>query len=205
VFSGNFTGGAITALLAPFNATGARFFTNAINTKTKGVDLTANYRTTMSGGRSLRFFAGYNYNATKIVGEVVTPAQLAGLGNVLYDRVERGRTECGQPHHQARFIGDFTRGRLSANANLGLYGSFCVKQLNATGADDQIFSKKWITDLEASYRLDRITIGLGVQNLFDVYPEQVLAQLNVQGVRYATQNTFGINGRFLYARANIRF
>ena len=34
VFSGNFTGGAITALLAPLGATGARFFTNAINTRT---------------------------------------------------------------------------------------------------------------------------------------------------------------------------
>ena len=134
-----------------------------------------------------------------------TPPQLAGLGNVLYDRVERGRTECGQPRHQARFIADFTRNRFSANANLGLYGSFCVKQLNTTGADDQIFSRKWVTDLEASYRLDNITVGLGVQNLFDVYPEQVLARLNVQGVRYSTTNTFGINGRFLYARANVRF
>ncbi|MEO5762634.1 MAG: TonB-dependent receptor, partial [Vicinamibacteria bacterium] len=42
VFSGNFTGGAITTLLAPLGATGARFFTNAINTRTTGVDLTAN-------------------------------------------------------------------------------------------------------------------------------------------------------------------
>jgi iron complex outermembrane receptor protein len=205
VFSGNFTGGAITALLAPLGATGARFFTNAINTRTSGVDVTANYRTSMSSGSTFRFFAGYNYNKTKIQGEVATPPQLTGLGNVLFDRVERGRIECGQPHHQARFIGDFTKGRFSGSANLGLYGSFCVKQLNATGADDQAFSKKWVTDLEASYRLEKVTLGVGVQNLFDVYPEQVLAQLNAQGVRYPTTNTFGINGRFVYARASLRF
>lgn len=204
VFSGNFTGGAITALLAPFNATGARFFTNAINTKTDGVDLTAHLRRAAGGG-SVRFFAGYNYNSTKIRGEVSTPAQLAGLGNVLYDRVERGRTECGQPKHQARFIADWSRGGFMANANLGLYGSYCVKQLNTTGADDQTFSKKWITDLEAAYRFQKATIGVGVQNLFDVYPEQVLTQLQPQGVRYSTTNTFGINGRFLYGRLNVRF
>jgi iron complex outermembrane receptor protein len=204
VFSGNFTGGAITALLAPLGATGARFFTNAINTKTDGVDLTANYRVATGGG-TLRFYAGYNFSRTKIRGEVATPPQLAGLGNVLYDRVERGRTECGQPRHQARFITDWSKGRFLANANVGLYGSFCVKQLNTTGADDQTFSKKWITDLEAAYRFEKVTIGVGVQNLFDVYPEQVLPQLNPQGVRYATQNTFGLNGRFLYGRLNLRF
>jgi iron complex outermembrane receptor protein len=205
VLSGNFTGGAITAILAPFNATGARFFTNAINTRTSGVDLTANYRKTMSSGSTFRLFAGYNYNQTKIEGEVATPSQLAGLGNVLFDRVERGRIECGQPKHQARFITDFTKGKFSANANVGLYGSFCVKQLLATGADDQVFSKKWVTDLEASYRLEKITLGVGVQNLTDNYPEQVFARLNPQGVRYPTTNTFGINGRFVYARASVRF
>ena len=205
VFSGNFTGGAITTLLAPLGATGARFFTNAINTRTKGVDLTANYRTTLSGGSTLRFFAGYSHNETSIRGDVTTPPQLAGLGNVLYDRVERGRTECGQPRNQARFTGDFTKGRFAANTNVGLYGSYCVKQLNATGADDQIFSKKYITDLEASYRLQRITLGLGVQNLFDVYPEQVLKQLQPQGVRYPGVSPFGINGRFAYARATLKF
>ncbi|MEO8501399.1 MAG: TonB-dependent receptor, partial [Vicinamibacteria bacterium] len=205
VFSGNFTGGAITTLLAPLGATGARFFTNAINTRTTGFDLTANYRTTMSGGSTLRFFAGYSHNQTNIRGEVATPPQLSGLGNVLYDRVERARTECGQPRNQVRLIGDFAKGRFAANANVGMYGSYCVKQLNATGADDQVFSKKYITDLEASYHLEKITFGIGVQNLFDVYPEQVLKQLQPQGVRYPGTSPFGINGRFAYARASLRF
>ena len=205
VFSGNFTGGAITALLAPLGATGARFFTNAINTRTEGVDLTANYRASLSNDTALHFFAGYSHNRTSILGEVATPSQLAGLGNVLYDRVERGRTECGQPRDQARFTSDFTKGRFAAGANVGLYGSYCVKQLNATGVDDQVFSRKVITDLEASYRLEKVSFGVGVQNLFDVYPEQVLKQLQPQGVRYPGVSPFGINGRFAYARATLKF
>ena len=205
VFSGNFTGGAISAILAPFGATGARFFTNAINTRTQGVDLTANYRTSLGDGSTLRFFAGYNYNQTRIQGEVATPPPLAGLGNVLYDRVERGRTECGQPGSQARFIGDWSKNRFAANVNVGLYGSYCVKQLDTTGALDQTFSSAWLTDLEAAYQLDKLTLAVGVQNLFDEYPEQVLLPLQPQGVRYSTTNAFGINGRFLYARASLRF
>jgi iron complex outermembrane recepter protein len=206
VFSGNFTGGAISAILAPFGATGARFFTNAINTRTNGVDLTANYHRTLGDGSStLRFFAGYNYNKTKIEGEVATPPQLAGLGNVLFDRVERGRTECGQPSNQARFITDWMKGRFAGAVNVGLYGGYCVRQLDTTGALDQDFSAKWVTDLEAAYHLQKVTLAAGVQNLFDVYPEQVLPPLQPQGVRYSTTNAFGINGRFLYARATFRF
>jgi len=205
VLSGNFTGGAITAILAPLGATGARFFTNAINTRTEGADLTANYRTTMSNGSTFRLFAGYSYNQTTIEGEVATPPRLAGLGNVLFDRVERGRIECGQPKSQARIIGDFGKGRFGVNANVGYYGSFCVKQLLASGADDQIFPSAWVADLELAYRLETVTLGVGVQNLTDAYPDQVLARLNTQGVRYPTTNTFGLNGRFLYAKASVRF
>jgi len=205
VLSGNFTGGAITAILAPFGATGARFFTNAINTRTEGADLTANYRKTSTNGNTYRLFAGYSFNQTKIEGEVATPPQLAGLGNVLFDRVERGRIECGQPKHQARIIGDFGKGRFGANANVGYYGSFCVKQLLATGADDQIFPSQWVADLELAWRMEKVTFGVGVQNITDAYPDQVLARLNTQGVRYPTTNTYGLNGRFLYAKATLRF
>jgi iron complex outermembrane receptor protein len=205
VLSGNFTGGAISAILAPLGATGARFFTNATNTRTSGMDLTASYRKGLGDGSTLRLFAGYNYNHTRIVGEVATPPPLAGLGNVLYDRVERGRTECGQPGSQARFMGDWAKGRFAGNVNVGLYGSYCVKQLDTTGALDQEFSSKWVTDLEAAYQLEKQRLAVGVQNLFDVYPEQVLTPLQPQGVRYSTTNAFGINGRFLYARATLRF
>jgi iron complex outermembrane receptor protein len=78
VFSGNFTGGAISALLAPFGATGARFFTNAINTRTTGVDLSANYRTNL-GDSTLRF-RRLQPQRDADQGEVMTPPPSPGLG-----------------------------------------------------------------------------------------------------------------------------
>ena len=75
---------------------------------------------------------------------------------------------------------------------------------NTTGADDQTFSAKWITDLEASYRLEQVTFGVGVQNLFDVYPEQVLP-VAAAGRALLDDQYVGINGRFLYARASMKF
>ena len=79
VFSGNFTGGTITAILQPFGATGARFFTNAINTRTTGVDAEAVYAMTVADKGRLRLSTAYNHNRTRIVGEVATPQQWLGL------------------------------------------------------------------------------------------------------------------------------
>ena len=85
----------IAALLAPFGANSARFFTNAIDTRTNGVDVTANYRIALERGGDLRLRAGYNNTRTKIVGDVATPPQLAGFESVLFDRIEQRRIECG--------------------------------------------------------------------------------------------------------------
>ena len=54
VLSGNFTGPRISELLAPFGANSARFFTNAIDTRTDGVDVTANYRIALASAGDLR-------------------------------------------------------------------------------------------------------------------------------------------------------
>ena len=102
VLSGNFTAPPIAALLAPFGANSARFFTNAIDTRTNGVDVTANYRVALDAAGDVRLRAGYNNTRTKIVGAVATPPQLAGFESVLFDRIERRRIECGQPKDSLR-------------------------------------------------------------------------------------------------------
>ncbi len=54
ILSGNFTGASLTPILQPFNATGARFFTNAIDTRTEGVELTANFKADLRSAGILR-------------------------------------------------------------------------------------------------------------------------------------------------------
>lgn len=45
--------------MRPFGANSARFLTNAIDTRTNGVDATANYRADLGSAGSLRLSAGY--------------------------------------------------------------------------------------------------------------------------------------------------
>ncbi len=210
VLSGNFTDPRIVAILAPFGAIGsARFFTNAIDTRTTGYDITAGWRIGLSGANALSLYAGYNHNETEITGRAPTPAQLVGFESVLFDREQARRIECGQPKDNLRLSADWLVGRVNAVVRGSRYGEYCLPQNNA--ANDQTFSPKWIADLEASFRASSFTLGAGITNIFDVYPEPLLPQNGLGSatipvvIRYSGTTPFGINGRFVYGRVTYRF
>ena len=200
VLSGNFTAPPIAALLAPFGANSARFFTNAIDTHTNGVDATAGYRIALDTAGDLQLRAGYNNTRTAIVGAVATPPQLAGFASVLFDRIEQRRIECAQPKDSLRVGGDWRRRRFGVNLNVSRYGEFC-SVVSANPADDQEYAAKWLTDLEASYRLAGYTLAAGAHNLFDVFPDRNSTVNSFNGIQtFPSQSPFGMNGRSLYVR-----
>jgi iron complex outermembrane receptor protein len=201
VLSGNFTGTQITALLAPFGANSARFFTNAINTRTDGVDVTAGYRIALAAAGDVRLHAGYNNTRTKIVGAVATPPQLTGLDQVLFDRIERRRLECAQPKDNLRVGADWKRRRLGANVLGARYGEFC-SNTTLFPVDDQVYGPKWLTDAEVNYTLGGgLTLGVGAQNLFNVFPDRNITANSFNGIQtFPSTSPFGMNGRTLYGR-----
>ena len=204
VLSGNFTAPPIAVLLAPFGANSARFFTNAIDTRTNGVDVMASYRLTLGSAGDLQLRAGYNNTLTEVVGEVATPPQLREFSSVLFDRIERRRLECGQPRDNARFDSEWRRDRLGVNVNLARFGEFCSFTLNP--ADDQEFGAKWLTDVEASFRPAGYLFAVGVQNLFNVFPDRNSTVNSFNGIQtFPSHSPFGMNGRGLYARIGRTF
>jgi iron complex outermembrane receptor protein len=211
VLTGNFTQTQVQPILQPFGATGARFFTNAIDTRTNGYDVVVNHQRALMNGR-LDLSAAYSNNKTDIVGTAPTPAQLTGLGGILYDRGERRRVECGQPRDNLRIMGSFNQGGLNVTARENRYGEFCSATINTI--DDQLYSAKWLTDLEVSYRWARYVFAIGAENLFDTFPDENLragipsgsAQVGSAGVfRYPNNSPFGMNGRFVYSRIGYTF
>ena len=216
VFSGNFTGNRILPLIQPLGATAARFFTNAIDTETNGYDLVGNYQRAVAGGR-LDLSAAYSRNETKIVGEVRTPPQLEGLGEVLFDRIERRRVECGQPRDSVRLMQAFHRGSWDVTLRESRYGEYCsfTALVGNQPLDDQDFSAKWLTDLELAYRWRDYSFSVGAENLFDTFPDRnkvfrdgttnYTAQSNFGIFTYPSHSPFGMNGRFVYTRIAYRF
>lgn len=220
VLSENFIGAGVQAFFAAngFPAVnGGRYFTNAIDTKTTGLDVVANYGLDFKQNGLLRLTAGYNQNRTKVTKVVVnTPAQLGDLNEQLFGQAERGRIEVGQPRNNLLTTASYDLKRLTVVARAQRFGEVTSIAARATGTARQVpnqtYGAKVITDLSVAYRFfNRATITLGADNILDVYPDQnkdrgdVATGYSGQGTfgvfRYSGLSPFGYNGRYLYARA----
>jgi iron complex outermembrane receptor protein len=221
VLSNNFTGAAASAALASIGITGiqgGRYFTNAIDTKTHGYDLIANYGLPMSNSSVLRLSAAYNHNRTRVTRVDTLPTNLSGLKSSLFDRVEQARIEVGNPETNLILSANYDIhhwGFVLRSQRFGQVTAYGTTPSNAYGPLDQTYSAKWITDISGSYTWRQLTLTLGADNLFDVYPDRnnnngsYLVPPGENGgtsnygtFPYAGISPFGFNGRFLYTRLN---
>lgn len=203
VLSGNFTGPQVQAILAPFAVTGARFFTNAIDTETEGYDLSASYNWDLDDMGLLRLLAGYNHTENEVVRVAPTPPQLTGLQETLFDRTERLRMECGQPSDNFKLTADYALNRFGTLLRGTRYGEYCLADRRVV---DQTFGEEWVVDLEFSYRFEPVTVAIGAQNLFDAFPDRNLPPNANTGIFvYPSHSPFGMNGTFVYTRVVFGF
>ena len=132
-----------------------------------------------------------------------TPAQLAGLQEVLFDRTERLRVECAQPKDNLRLGADWNRARSSSRCAASRYGEYCLADRRVV---DQTFEPEWLADLEVGYRFERFTVAVGAQNITDTFPDRNLpANANLGIFTYPSHSPFGMNGRFVYSRVAFTF
>jgi iron complex outermembrane recepter protein len=211
VLSGNFTQTQVQPVLRPLGANGARFFTNAIDTRTNGYDLVINHQRPFFNGR-IDLSGAYSNNKTKIVRLEPTPPQLTGLGAVLFDHLQTRTVECGQPRDNTRLMESYSRGPVNVTVRQSRYGEYC--SINNKAVDDQIYPAAWLADLEISYRWSKYLFAIGAENLFDKFPGENLKagiengseQVGSAGAfRYPRNTPFGMNGRFVYSRVSYTF
>ncbi|MBN8499833.1 MAG: TonB-dependent receptor [Sphingomonadales bacterium] len=212
-----------------FSSVGAaRFFINGLDTRTQGVDAVLNWRIPFEGLGKWSFTAAYNYNDQKILAYNNDLGPLASIpGLILFGRVESLRFTEGQPKDKIVFSLDGDIGKFGITARTTRYGKVtspgsanpitAPTSLTAYGPDDIFLSAKWITDLELQFKPnDRITVAVGADNLFDVYPDRSPWGLrpaaiggsypaNQQYIPFSIFSPFGFNGRYLYARVGVDF
>ncbi len=208
VFSENFTGAQVTALLAAnglSGVSGGRYFTNAINTRTQGADFVVNYGVPAGDLGFLRLTGAYNVTENKVTFVKATPPALNTQGEALFGRVERGRIELGQPRSNIMFSANLTRSALDFTLRAQRFGEVVARGTNAAGTLDNTYGAKVITDLSLSYTLPRaVRLTLGADNLLDVYPDANSATTNNGGIfPYSGISPFGFNGRYVYARVTV--
>jgi iron complex outermembrane receptor protein len=192
----------VAALLDPLGISAARFFINGVETETQGIDIVGRYQLDAGGAGEFDFVAALNFNEVEVTRvpdslSVLDPTPpLLGRNRIL-------TIEEGTPREKAVVSVDWELNNFAATARASYYGD--VLQPGGTPAGDFRTGEHTLLDLEGRYRFsDNISIALGVDNVFDEYPDAVPAPLNTSGVvAFPFYSPFGFNGRFSYARLTL--
>ncbi|WDS37595.1 TonB-dependent receptor [Pseudoxanthomonas sp.] len=193
---------ALLASLGQDQVTQFRYFTNAADTRTRGVDVVGTYAIPFAAS-GLDLTASYSYGKTEVTSLDASPSVLTDLGitTSLIGRDEIGRLEDSFPKSKAILGGTWHSDHWSLGLTGTRYGSVTVRS-STTPANDQTYAAKWLVDLTASYKpTSQWTLTLGVDNVFDTYPDKNWYVNSTSGVfPYSNYSPFGFNGAYAYGK-----
>ncbi len=186
----------------------ARYFTNAISTKTQGIDLRLNYKHQFNNNSTIKTGVSYHYNHTDVTGVNTAPSILGADGqSLLVDDLTITTLEDGQPKENVKIYTQYLYKNYIMVVNLNKFGRY----KSVFGATTYEFDSKWTTDLDLSYQLNnKFNIAIGAHNIFDVYPDKwgetsssIVGSDKV--LQYSQYSPFGYNGAFYYIRIGASF
>jgi Outer membrane receptor proteins, mostly Fe transport len=191
-----------------------QFFTNAINTRTHGVDVVLNGNWNITKG-SIGLTLGANYNRNHIYGKILTSAKLPDSNvqnaNTLFNIEERTKLEKGQPDSKIILSLNITKGKLQFIFRNTRFGKTATTTIvtNPTDTLYEYFSAKILTDIGINYSPKHwLIISGGVNNIFNVYPDRLKNYINTaEGTNiYGNEaSPFGFNGGYYYIKMDFKF
>lgn len=196
---------------------GVQYFTNGLDTRTQGVDVTADVRVP-SGAGVLQFTGALNFTKNKITRVDPLPAVFANdpdetglIDTVTYIGITEER-----PDWRGTVTAQYSVARFHGLARGSYYGKFSSAQPGFCDLCRDSYGAKALFDVELGYRFSDVNLSVGVRNLFDTYPDQPSSTVDVGGdlakdynnnfgtFPWAAASPFGYNGRFVYARVEMR-
>jgi len=188
--------------------------TNGMNTRTRGVDITANYRMMTASAGTFNWIALANFNDKKITHIDATPAPIAGQS--MFDRRAQGLVTTSTP--SSKIIGgvDWSLGKVSATLRETHFGpAYVYNPPNNGNYVRNEVSASFITDLELGLAVNgNVSVAVGANNLFNKKPEgvkidPVTGQISVGGQTVwnfpLTNSPYGINGGYYYGRITLKW
>ena len=198
-------------ILADNDITSLKFFTNAVNTETQGVDFVVSYNNIRFPKGKLGFNLAFNWNETEIV-EVNNNSQiLVDNGYEIFNRKEASRIESSRPNIKGSLGVNYEQEKFTVSLNNTYFGEV-TWQHASDPLKDQTFAGKVLTDVVFGYQISAaIKFNLIVDNALDVYPDEIDTKGDVVtdlGGRFKYPwevNQFGFLGRKVRAGFNFRF
>ncbi|MFT7008460.1 MAG: iron complex outermembrane receptor protein [Colwellia sp.] len=204
------------AALEATGAVQANYFSNSVNSTTKGIDLILTYKTELYDGNFGATFAG-NINETEI-DSVNTPEGIPE--NIALDDLQRSFLVGGQPQERATFTLDYAKNDWSTLVRANYFGETEIDYFgnNHIDIDASVFKptstveSAVLIDVNVNYQInDTFNISFSVNNVFDVTPDElgnneVLNAITNGAFQYPVRALpYGFDGTTYSAKLNFSF
>lgn len=212
-FKGPGTGSELDNLLSQANASAAAFFANAIDTKSRGLDIVISHTARFGNSGSLKSSLAGTLSQTQQDGDIKASRVLeeAGLVNTYFPEDSRVYLEEAVPRTKVSLSNSLSISKFNLLLRNVFFGP--VTEATTNVQLQQEFSPKVVTDLSLGYQItDDLNLTVGANNLLDIYPDRAEQDLdpetagdqnNRSGGRFdwsRRAQQFGMGGRFLFAR-----
>ncbi len=192
------------------------FFTNQINTTTKGVDLVTTFKQPVNKNSNITASLALTFNKTEITNSKPTPSELtAGAANPaaikIIDTISISLIETSQPRTKILFSLGYQVKKFNASVKATYFGEVTAwEKPTGLAHRNQTFSGKTLIDLTATYAFTkRFSFTVGANNITDVYPDKVFSNYSSYSggqIPYTRNaNQFGFNGAYYYGSLSINF
>jgi iron complex outermembrane receptor protein len=194
--------------------TGINIFSNAVNTRSRGLEFVATLNSSYGGYGKVDWSLAANWNKVEVIKVNQAPAQLQP--QTLLDATAISDLETASPRVRVNLGALWKSGAWTVSAREAFYGRSSELQSSDGATYYQTEVKPTaITDLEVSYQFTKAwMLSVGANNLFNQYPDHVNAGLlaeqranldNGAVTVYPSFSPFGINGGYYYARLGFKF
>jgi len=200
---------------APFGVSpanfSATFFTNGVNTQTRGLDADVDYRSDFGSVGTVKWTLAGNYNTTKITDFHQSPGVLSAAHVSLFTPTVISYLTTATPKTKISLAANYVKGDWEVTLRETRYGD-ASEMIDPVG-NGKNFYKQWtapafITDLDVSYYVtDTVKFTLGANNLFNKLPARVptisTGATNTQ--IYAAFTPYGFDGGYYYTKITLNY
>lgn len=191
---------SIGATLEALNVGYARFFTNAVDTKTMGLDAIISYKIYMNDNTLTLTYAG-NFNQMEVIA-IHTNELLAGKEDNYFSDREEYFLLASAPPVKMHFNVEYATSKLNVNLRANYFGA--INLINYS-VEEYTYSPKTTLDASIGYDItSNMHLTIGGTNLLNTYPDDTDPyETETGGAWDAVQ--MGFNGLFMYSKLGFKF
>ena len=234
IYTNNFNGNTSAQIKSILDAAGAQtaaFFTNAIDTRARGLEAVLSYSKKFLKKQSIRATLAMTFidnevrkdkNGNPIIHASDILLNGGQIGNY-FNREDQSRVEVANPKNKISLTFNYKISKFGVLLRFVHFGEvqYLDPSINPDSTQkfpvnaftgnketlDQTFSAKTITDLSLSYEVtNSLTATIGANNLFDVYPDIQAHSANQSSGRFLYSRRVGqqgFNGAYYFARLKL--